>query len=901
MTSKFGRIATIVPLIALIVIGATIVSSSPSEAAFSRDLDGPVIKSVRISSEPVHEGDPYCHVSGWMWHIQPSGKYGIGDDIEVTVSFDEPVVISGDPQFRLTMGGTKLAGLKAVEGKDVVFAYQVAEYDLDMDGIVIPTNAIVLQGGGIKDAAGNNADISMAGQPAQYGHRVDGVRPWLSSLRWVASGGPDGVYEEGDEIFFKAMFSEKVLISGTPSIQLDFDGVEKTATWSCGVWWKGLSYVVQPGDRDVDGIAIPAGVMSADAGAIRDEAGNAALYLGYVAKAPNSDIIVDGGEAEAPTANSPATGLPTISGTAQVGETLTADTSGISDDDGLDNARFSYQWQAGGSDIAGATNAAYTLVDADQGKTVSVTVSFTDDGGNAESLTSAATAAVAARPNTPATGLPTISGTAQVAETLTADVSGIADEDGLDDAVFSYQWQADGSDIAGATNAAYVLTDAEQGKTISVAVSFTDDAGNEETLTSAATTAVLPKPNSPATGLPTISGTAQVSETLTADTSGIADADGLTNATFSYQWVANDGSSDADIAGAMSSTYTLTFAEAEKTISVRVSFTDDRGNAESLTSAATEAVSATSQQQANSPATGQPTISGTAQVGQTLTADTSGIADEDGLADVSYSYQWQADGADIAGATGDTYTLADAEEGQAITVTVSFTDDAGNAESLTSAATNAVAPKPNTPATGLPTISGTAQVGETLVAYTSGISDDDGLTNATFSYQWRADGSDIAGATASSYALTDADEGRAISVQVSFTDDAGNAESLSSAATAAVAGPPPEPLTASLSNGPPSHDGENVFTFELHFSEEFSVSYKRLRDDAFIASGGDVTRAKRLERGSNIGWRIHVRPDGDGAVSIILPETTDCEATGAICAGDGRMLSNRSELTVSGP
>ncbi len=600
----------------------------------------------------------------------------------------------------------------------------------------------------------------------------------------------------------------------------------------------------------------------------------------------------------ASSANSPATGQPVISGTAQVGETLTADTSGIADADGLTNATFSYQWAAGGVDIPGATGSAYTLVDADAGKDIKVTVSFTDDAGHAESVTSAATDAVVAKSqqraaNTPATGLPTISGTAQAGQTLTVDTSSIADEDGLDKAEFTYQWAADGVDIADATDSAYTLVDADEGKAISVAVSFTDDAGNEESLTSTATNAVAPKPNTPATGQPTISGTAQVGETLTADVSGIADDDGLDNVSFSYQWLA-DGS---DIAGATASSYTLTDADEGKAISVTVSFTDDRGHAESLTSAATGAVAP----KPNTPATGQPVIMGTAQVGETLTADTSGIADEDGLDEAVFSYQWRADGADISGATGSSYTLVDADEGSAISVTVSFTDDAGHAESLTSAATAAVEARPNTPATGQPVISGTAQVGETLVAYTSGISDDDGLDNAVFSYQWRADGADIAGATASSYTLTDADEGRSIMVTVSFTDDRGHAESLTSAATQAVAGPPPEPLTASFSNGPSSHDGESVFTFELHFSEEFSVSYKRLRDQAFDVTGGDVTRAKRLERGSNIGWRIHVRPDGNGAVTIILPETTDCDDDGAICAGDGRMLSNRSELTVGGP
>ena len=65
-------------------------------------------------------------------------------------------------------------------------------------------------------------------------------------------------------------------------------------------------------------------------------------------------------------------------------------------------------------------------------------------------------------------------------------------------------------------------------------VSFTDDAGNDEELTSADVAPPLPKPRPS----PTISGTAQVGET--ADTTGISDDDGLGNATFAYQWLADD-------------------------------------------------------------------------------------------------------------------------------------------------------------------------------------------------------------------------------------------------------------------------------------------------------------------------------------------------------------------------
>ena len=113
-----------------------------------------------------------------------------------------------------------------------------------------------------------------------------------------------------------------------------------------------------------------------------------------------------------------------------------------------------------------------------------------------------------------------------------------------------------------------------------------------------------------ATGAPTITGTAQVGETLTASTTGIADADGLTSPTYAYQWIRVDGT-EADIAAANSSTYTLVDADLGKTLKVRVSFDDDGGNTETLTSAATVTPAAG--------APGSPTnLSATVGVGQVV-------------------------------------------------------------------------------------------------------------------------------------------------------------------------------------------------------------------------------------------------------------------------------------------
>ena len=1013
--------------------------------------------------------------------------------------------------------------------------------------------------------------------------------------------------------------------------------------------------------------------------------------------------------------NTPATGLPTISGTVQVDQTLTADTSGITDADGLSDVSYAYRWirtdGGAGASIAGATDSTYTLTDDDEGKTIKVRVSFTDDADNEETLTSAATAAVASRPNSPATGVPTISGTVQVDETLTADTSGITDADGLSDVSYSYQWiRNDGtndSDIGGQTGSTYTLVSADEGKTIKVKVSFTDDADNEETLTSAATAAVAAAPsrltvslengatthdgsavftfeirfseefplsyttlkfrafdvtggevlnaqrmdkpsnirwlikvrpdsngdvtvvlpvtedcaasgaictedgrplsnrlemtvtgplsadqNTEATGAPTISGTAQVDETLTADTSGITDADGLDNAEFSYQWIRTDGGTDDDIAGATESTYTLTDDDEGKTIKLKVRFIDDKGTSETLTSAATADVGepqflvsnlgagvsgaggiqrtlytarsgfaqafttgaktggyplgsvgiqvshfydgstvgdhlqvtingvasggepgdarctltnpssfstpgvsafeaptgggscaqlatettyfvviewvdpsgtdhfalipqtypteesaateedpggaegwsiadqsyyltvssdagtwtaydqtasfkivvkegAATAARANTPATGAPAISGKAQVGETLTADTSGIADadgmtranfiyswnagerhiqgatgvsytltrdqegetmrvlvafvddngnsevlaseksdpveakapnnpatgaptisgtpqvgqtltagtlaiadEDGLSNVSYQYQWIAGGSDIDGATGSSYELTYSEQGQTVQVKVNFTDDSDNQESLTSAETLAVAAKPNTAATGEPTISGTPQVEQTLTADTSGISDANGLNNVSYQYQWLRDDADIAGQTNSTYELVSADQDKTIKVRVTFNDNAGNAESLTSTATTPIAAQPAETpavlLTASFANVPADHNGGN-FTFQLSFSENVDAGYARIRDHALTVTGGSIASASRITQGSNQGWNVEVNPTGNGPVTITLPETTDCDASGAICTDDSRKLSHSTLATVAGP
>ena len=202
----------------------------------------------------------------------------------------------------------------------------------------------------------------------------------------------------------------------------------------------------------------------------------------------------------------------------------------------------------------------------------------------------------------------------------------------------------------------------------------------------------LAQANTPATGAPVIEGAAQLDETLLARPWGhISDQDGMTNAVFQYQWISNDGTNDTDIEGATSGSYTIVAADVGKTIKVRVSFTDDARNPETLTSAPTGVVSG----QRNSPTTGLLTIGGTAQVGQKLTVNTSGIADADGLTNVSYGGNWSASGGYLRVLIGQgedlSYTVSRRDVGMTLDVTVNFKDDAGKSIFLTSAPTAVVA------------------------------------------------------------------------------------------------------------------------------------------------------------------------------------------------------------------
>ncbi len=175
-------------------------------------------------------------------------------------------------------------------------------------------------------------------------------------------------------------------------------------------------------------------------------------------------------------------------------------------------------------------------------------------------------------------------------------------------------------------------------------------------------------------GTPAISGTAIVGSPLSAGGFSVSDSDGDV-VTLTYQWKAGG----VDIVGATSSSYTLTAAEAHTDITVTVTASDNFGGSDNVTTAAVS-VSNTAPT-----FTGTPAISGTGEVGNTLSVTDTAINDLDGDS-VTLSYQWQLDGSNIGGATADSYTVQEGDAGGDITVTVTADDANGGNTSVTTAA-----------------------------------------------------------------------------------------------------------------------------------------------------------------------------------------------------------------------
>ncbi|MCY4551046.1 MAG: hypothetical protein OXC28_22055, partial [Defluviicoccus sp.] len=399
--------------------------------------------------------------------------------------------------------------------------------------------------------------------------------------------------------------------------------------------------------------------------------------------------------------------------------------------------------------------------------------------------------------NTPATGAPAIAGTATVGQSLQASRGTIADPDGVP-STFAYQWvrvdSGTESDISGATSSSYLLGDDDAGKRVKVKLSFTDNAGHAETRTSAAYPAsgtILGRPPLPPPPLrpPIITGEALVSNIGQAGT----DATPL-----STNDLAQKFTSGANVAG-----YTLT-GVGLRLGAITAADTDSaaplvrvvRGAATGGSSVAVATLTA-----------GTTTVAGlsgnytfTAPANTTLLPSTDYWivieAASSGGGDV-FLFSTNSDSEDSASAAG--WSIDDSGLNRAHDSTGAF---AAHTRAMRISVNGSGI---NSPATGAPAIAGTATVGQSLQASQGSVADPDGVPSS-FSYQWvRVDSgtdADISGATSSSYLLDAADAGKRVKVKLSFTDNAGHAETRTSAAYPAsgtiAAAPPPIIMGATL-------------------------------------------------------------------------------------------------------
>ena len=276
----------------------------PTFAQTETDTTGPTVSSVAITSD-TGDDDVY---------LDDDGVYGIGDKIEVRVTFSEDVTVTGPPQLELTVGSSaKNAAYMSTTGSKVVFSYTVAVGDSDTDGISIAADKLSLNGGTIKDAAENAAELSHSAVSAQAGHMVDGIRPTITSAYLIgSSSNQDDVHTIDEYLPAGVRFSEHVYVGGYPGPQmrLNFEGTTKSAAFGgaypeCSkavcVYGPGgrygisvaFEYMIAKGDLDLDGVAIDANSLVLNGGTIRDAAGNDAV-LTHSAVAENSYYIVDG-------------------------------------------------------------------------------------------------------------------------------------------------------------------------------------------------------------------------------------------------------------------------------------------------------------------------------------------------------------------------------------------------------------------------------------------------------------------------------------------------------------------------------------------------------------------------------------------------------------------------------
>ncbi|WP_290612287.1 Ig-like domain-containing protein, partial [Arsukibacterium sp. UBA3155] len=226
--------------------------------------------------------------------VPANATYVSGQNLDFTISFGENVTVNtggGTPQLSLTVGATtRQASYVSGSGSSaLLFRYTVQSGDADSDGIAIGT--LASNGGMLRDAAGNNANLTLNSVGSTASVLVDAVAPIVSSVNVPAN----GTYVSGQNLDFSINFSENVTVNtggGTPQLAIAVGATTRQASYISGSGSSAIlfSYTVQAGDNDSDGISI--GTLSANGGTLSDTTGNnATLTLNSVGA--TTSVLVD--------------------------------------------------------------------------------------------------------------------------------------------------------------------------------------------------------------------------------------------------------------------------------------------------------------------------------------------------------------------------------------------------------------------------------------------------------------------------------------------------------------------------------------------------------------------------------------------------------------------------------
>ncbi len=358
---------------------------------------------------------------------------------------------------------------------------------------------------------------------------------------------------------------------------------------------------------------------------------------------------------------------------------------------------FSYQWKLDGSDISGATASSVSIPTGSL-STGSHTVSV-DVTGACNTVTQSATLTVNA--NTSAT----TPADQTVCQGATASFSTTASGTGP----FTYQWQLDGNDIAGATNSSVSIPTSSVSvgsHTVSVVVS-----GACGSVTTRATLNVQENTSATTPGNQTVCQGASASFSTTASGTG----------PFTYQWKL-DGTDISGATGSSVSIATGSLSVGSHTVDVVVG-----GTCGTVTKSATLTVN----ENTSATTPGDQTVCQGAAANFSTTASGTG----------PFSYQWRLDGSDISGATASSVSISTgslATGSHTVAVVVS-----GACGTVTKSATLTVNENTSATTPGNQTV---CQGGSASFSTTAS-------GTGPFSYQWKLDGSDIAGATGSSVSI----------------------------------------------------------------------------------------------------------------------------------------------------